>query len=208
MKKIILLCLLVFNFTCCKAQILEQQIVPIEDLKGLSTEGTYYKDVHNLLNPYVGTWLYTNGTTSLKFVFRKIIGFNNGYNTKDILVGEYEYIENGNTKINTLQNLNVDIPYKINQNISGNSFIYSFIYPLCNDCGINELRLQLSLGDPLKDVGYNLVLRKIIVGGQNALSAYMRSDGIKYTGDAIDNYQTEFVGATIPNSTYVLIKQP
>ena len=98
MKKIITTITLLLGFTLCKAQLVEQTIIPLENLRGQSAGNVYYKDVHNLLNPFVGTWLYTNGTTSLKLVLRKIIGHDNDYNIKDILVGEYEYIENGVSK--------------------------------------------------------------------------------------------------------------
>lgn len=208
MKKIITTIILLVVFTNCKAQVLEQTIIPLENLRGQSSSNIYYKDIHNLLNPFVGTWLYTNGTTSLKLVLRKIIGHDNGYNIKDILVGEYQYIENGVTKINTLQNINIDTPGIIDHSINGYTFVYSFVYPKCYDCGANELRLQLILGDPLKEVGFDLLARKIMVNGQNALSIYMYSDGIKYTGSTIEDYHTESVGATMPSGTFVFMKQP
>jgi hypothetical protein len=208
MKKTILSVFIALAFISCKAQVLEQPTVPIENLKGLSVEGTYYKDVHNLLNPFVGTWMYSNGTSSLKFVLKKIVGFEGIGIKEDILVGEYEYVENGVTKINTLPNINVEIPNKINHDISGNTFAYWFIPPACNECAPNELRLQLILGDPLKEVAYSMLARKIIFNGQDALQIYMYSDGIKYSGDTLDNYQTESVGATMPNGTFIFIKQP
>lgn len=195
-------------FTNCKAQLPEQNIVAIEDLKGSSYDGTYYKDVHNLLNPFVGTWLYTNGTTSLKLVLRKVIGFDSGRIKEDLIVGEYEYIENGVSKINTLQNINIDTPGKINHLIDGNTFVYSFVYPKCYDCAANELRLQLVLGDPLKEVAFDLLARKMLINGQKALSIYMYSDGIKYTGNTLDDYHTESVGATMPNGNFIFFKQP
>jgi hypothetical protein len=208
MKNNIVTLLVLLSFTFCKAQVLEQSIVPIENLQGLSTEGTYYKDLHNLLNPFVGTWLYTNGTTSLKLVLRKVIGFDSGRIKQDLVVGEYEYIENGVSKINTLQNINNDTPLKINHLIDGDTFAYRYNYPLCNNCTSNELRLQLTLEDPLKEVAFSLTARKIMVNGQNALSIYMYSDGIKYTGSTLDDYNTESVGATMPSGTFVFMKQP
>ncbi|MEY2921728.1 MAG: hypothetical protein RL108_337 [Bacteroidota bacterium] len=208
MKNIITTLLFLVLFTNCKAQVLEQTIVPIEDLKGSSYDGTYYKDIHNLLNPFVGTWLYSNGTTSLKLVLRKIIGFDSGRIKEDLIVGEYEYIENGFTKINTLQNINTDTPGIIDHSVNGNTFVYSFVYPKCYDCSANELRLRLSLHDPLKEVGFSVFARKIMVNGQNALSIYMYSDGIKYTGATIEDYNTESVGATMPSGTFVFMKHP
>lgn len=208
MKKIITIVIILVVHTNCKAQLLEQTIIPLENLRGQSTGNIYYKDIHNLLNPFVGTWIYTNGTISLKLVLRKIIGHDNGYNIKDILVGEYEYIENGVSKINTLQNINIDTPGIIDHSINGYTFVYSFVYPKCYDCGANELRLQLILSDPLKKVGFSLLARKMLVGSQKALSIHMYSDGIKYTGNTLEEYNTESVGATMPSGNFTFIKQP
>lgn len=208
MKKIITTITLLLGFTLCKAQLVEQTIIPLENLRGQSAGNVYYKDVHNLLNPFVGTWLYTNGTTSLKLVLRKIIGHDNDYNIKDILVGEYEYIENGVSKINTLSHINIDTPGIIDHSINGYTFVYSFVYPKCYDCAANELRLQLILDDPLKNVAFDLLARKMVVNGQNILSIYMYSDGIKYTGNTLEDYHTESVGATMPSGNFIFFKQP
>lgn len=37
------------------------------------TTNYYFKDIDNVLNPYVGTWVYTNGNTTLKINFIKKI---------------------------------------------------------------------------------------------------------------------------------------
>lgn len=208
MKNLITTILLLSSFISCKAQSLNQQVIPIENINGLFIDGIYYKDVNDLLNPYVGSWLYTNGTTSLKFVLRKVIGNDNGRVKQDMIVGEYEYIENGVTKINTLQNINLNYPEQKNHSISGNTFAYKFVYPQCNDCGPDERRLELFLSDPLKNIVANILIRKIYLNGQIALSIQIYSDGLKFIGDNIYNYDMEEVGTTIPNGDYTLIKLP
>ena len=42
------------------------QIIDIQDKDGNRDTNTYYKDVNNLLNPYEGTYVYTNGNTIFK----------------------------------------------------------------------------------------------------------------------------------------------
>ena len=37
----------------------------------LDVAGAYYKDLTNVHDQYIGTWLYTNGNTSLKLVFQE-----------------------------------------------------------------------------------------------------------------------------------------
>lgn len=98
------------------------QIINIENM-GKSISGAYYKDINNLLDPYVGTWLYSNGADTLKIKLRKVTmtpSINNSY--KDLIVGEYQYVANGVEKINTLNNFNTDYPMQYAHNISGNNF--------------------------------------------------------------------------------------
>jgi hypothetical protein len=206
MKKINILLLLFLTSYYSNAQIFE--IVSLENRDYPSREDVYYKDVNNLLNPFVGTWVYNNGTTSFKIVLRKITNFNNGHNFEDFIVGDYEYIENGVTLINTLPNLYTSIPYKIPQEISADSFLSKYEFPPCNDCGLNEYRLELIMGDPLKDVGYKMIARRVIYNNQFALSIYFHSDGLKYSGTSMDDTTIEAVGQTMPDGTFIFIKQP
>ena len=62
------------------------QIIDIQDKDGNRDTNTYYKDVNNLLNPYEGTYIYTNGKSSAvalaayKFVaFSQYITLCNGH---------------------------------------------------------------------------------------------------------------------------------
>ena len=76
------------------------QIINIEDMNGSSPNGVYYKDINNLLDPYVGTWVYSSPTDTLKIKLRKVIRapfINNSY--EDLIVGEYQYIKNGIDRI-------------------------------------------------------------------------------------------------------------
>ena len=53
--------------TACKAQ---SPIYDISDLRD-GPKNSYYKDINNVLDGYDGTYLYKNGSTSLKFILNK-----------------------------------------------------------------------------------------------------------------------------------------
>jgi len=95
----------------------------------------------------------------------------------DILVGEYEYIENGVVKINTLSNLNANLPNKWSHNIRGGYPKNSEAYPLCLDCTSNEKRMSMSLHDPIRNVSGSMTLRLISVNGTPALKMDLWGDG-------------------------------
>lgn len=102
MKKIQLILLVLFSI-CCKAQ--EVPLYP--SLESYKQSGVYYKDTESDLNKFVGTWRYQKGDTSFTIVLTKKTHSyytpNNCY--FDMIIGEYEYIENGKTIINTLPQL-------------------------------------------------------------------------------------------------------
>lgn len=183
--KIITILIFTFSFFNCKAQ------SPILPLKKWSDEqeNAYYKDLNNELNSFEGTWLYTDGNTSLKIVLEKrLMQFNGDYYT-DLIVGEYQYIKNGVEKINTLDQINQDLGE--NHNIEGN-----FIYKNCNifpvdDCVDGEIRLMLFIDDILTDKGLDIILHNRIVDGQEALKANMLESGGMITSNPDDPEPTE-----------------
>jgi hypothetical protein len=210
MKKIIYLIIVVAVSINCKAQV---TIMPIEDFDDFEVQSnTYVMDVDGLLNLYVGTWLYTDGTTSLKFVLRKEVNDDNGYYHEDVIYGEYQYIEEGIEKVNTLSLIDNVYTAQSNHTIVGNYLLTKndvINYGKCDDCGENEKRLLLFMSDPItQGDAANLVLRRITVDGQPAISAMIHFGGLKTGEDPYTGYTSEFVGSTVPNGTYVLIKQP
>lgn len=210
MKKIIYITVLLALSINCKAQL---TIVPLQDrIPGETMSNHYIADVDGILNPYVGTWLYSNVTTSLKFVLRKEVNDDNGYYHEDVIYGEYHYIENGVEKVNTLSLIDNVYTAQSNHTIGGNYLLTKddiFNYGKCDDCGENEKRLLLFMSDPITHGdGANLVLRRINVNGQPAISAMIHFGGLKTAGDPYTGFTSEFVGSTVPNGTYVLIKQP
>jgi hypothetical protein len=204
MKKVIkiILLLLAINSNA------QNQIRLIENTDvGTSIQlGDYIQDANGLLNPYVGTWIYTDGSTSLKIIFKKAINNNNGYYRQDLIYGEYQYIENGVEKINTLDNIDIVYQAQMNHNIRGEYVINKYNHPYCQDCSENDLRLYGSIRDPLLGTSASITMLPVTVNGQQALKIRMRFSGIKYTPSPEDLFTTEQVGATI-NGEYILIKQ-
>ena len=212
MKKTII-ALIIFSFLSCKAQI------PMIERYGSSSYGTienaYYKDLQNFHDQYVGTWLYTNGATSLKVVLIKKPMFHvlGGPKTfyEDLLIGEYQYIENGVEKVNTLNNLsnnNKEISdynlYSITQTKRGTN-------PKCPECGADEKRLMMNLNEPSRryienGISNEFDLRKLIENGVEKLKVQFVYTGMggnySITGEKV--YVTNY---SLPYGDYTLIKQ-
>src|SRR5690554_6657724 len=167
--------------------------------------GAYYKDLDNVLDTFEGTWLYTNGTTSLKIVLVKKSVFFEGSYYEDLMVGEYQYIENGTEKINTLSNLNQNLGYS--HKITGNDIHRDCDYLPVVDCTDGEARLVLGLIDPNPDKSHwaTMTVHKRTINGQEAIRVFIT---FTYTGD---DYQS---GVQPPSPTlpwqqeYIMFKQP
>jgi hypothetical protein len=112
MKNIYLFLLAITSNFC----IAQSPIIPmsnglgVQQLNNITNRGAYLKDDANKMNPWVGTWQYTNGNTIFKIVFTKVsqyhvtttmTGETANYYT-DILNGGYYYKENGIVKTDHL----------------------------------------------------------------------------------------------------------
>lgn len=203
-KKTIITFLLFISFISCKAQ-----IVNIEDECFGTSSNTYYKDINNLLNPYEGTWKYQNGNEILIVKLRKVLNTATS-TTADVIIGEYQYIDaNGVEKINTLSNFDVNNIAQSFHTIFGHC-INNYTEPVCDICLPNTKRVVLVYGDPLKDVSGEFYMGKAIVGGNEAIKMFIKTDGNKVNTNGSDVYSDfifEYVGVTIPKGWYTLIKQ-
>jgi hypothetical protein len=103
--------LLIFTVLSCKAQ---SPVISTVDLKNDDdnnidlVDGCYLKDVENKFNPFLGTWIWQDGSASLEIQFEKIEAvFNDDYYS-DMLIGKYKFVDsNGIEKHNSLNvNLN------------------------------------------------------------------------------------------------------
>lgn len=199
MKKTVQISLLLLIIISCKAQ---SPIINIEDNEGERTQGIYYKDSNNLLNTYVGTYLLTDNGITFKIILQKKIMSYDGRIYEDLIVGGYQFIQNGTEKVNTLNDLN--LPY-INQyqssNLYGNMILKSSS-PGCYDCSANEKRLNLTLKDIVSEATADMVVGKTTVGNQQAIKI---SFGWNYSVHVAGT--PNLLPASIPGGEYVLIKQ-
>jgi hypothetical protein len=140
MKKIILIITIGLIFYNCKAQtpVLNMEI----DTKYDAPNNSYYKDINNELNNFEGTWLYTNGSTSLKLKLVKSTQYFNGSFYEDLLIGGYQYIKDGVEKINTLTDAN-NSSIGRNASILGNNVYNNCKYLPVDDCVEGEKNLDL-----------------------------------------------------------------
>ncbi len=188
----ILIVLLGLVIIQCKAQ----NVINIQNWNGQYSINTYIMDVNNVFNTFEGTWLYTNGNTTLKIVLvKRVITLANNY-SEDLLVGEYQYIENGVEKFNSLVNLNAFLPSEYHHKIHGN-FIPTTPTPFDNYTS-GETRVQLIFSD---NIGGNINIRKTIISGQEAIQIFK-----------ISRQETTVKGQLIlqpilPDGFYTLIKQ-
>ena len=200
MKNITTTICLLFTFVNCKAQ---TPVLDLSDLGWDNITGAYYKDTQNLLSPFVGTFVYTNGKTSFKIELKKkeMSSMNNVY-YEDLIIGEYQYIENGVQKVSTLGSLMFSHPDAWSYTIRGN-FIIEGKELGCDECADTEKRLRISISDrPIKRVG-DMDIRKIIHNEQQAIEVklWWDFDWRRREGDPV------IQPARIPSGTYIMIKQ-
>ncbi|MBN9283291.1 MULTISPECIES: DUF6705 family protein [unclassified Flavobacterium] len=205
-------------FVCTIFNIYPQ--TPIIDMYGNEkfggTEGAYYKDVNGFNDQYVGTWLYSNDGNSFKITFVKKLMFYNVTGPKnyyeDYLIGEYQYIENGVEKVNTLSNLNNSFTDITDYNLYSQARIFKSTYPLCPECGEDERRLLLNFNEPSRRNIWNGISNKFVIrtfDGQTKLKVQF-----VYTGNGLeilnsfDGPPANVNSFSVPYGEYVLIKQP
>ncbi len=175
-------------------------------------QGAYYKDLDNDLNNFVGTWKYTNGTTSLTITLQKkemaayVFSFSNISYYEDVLVGGYKYVENGVEKINTLPQIQLELPNSYNYPISGN-IILSPPTTNCEGCLTNMRAVYVGFSDPTREIfgmESKMIFARADSGGvQKLLLKFkMISGGLEEDGE--DRPYDEY---TVPFGDYLLVKQ-
>lgn len=165
MNRIIIIVVTILSINC-KAQ---SPIMPLNEW-GEEQINAYYKDLDNDLDDFVGTWIYTEGNTTLKIKLKKEVMHFNGKYFEDLIVGEYQYIKNGVELINTLGDINSLEAYE--HNIFGQNIYNSCIPFPASDCEDGEIRLDLSVFDTLVNYSYDFLFHKRIVNGEPALKAF------------------------------------
>ena len=194
----ITLILFILNFTSCKAQTLPLYLSSDE------IAGAYYKDIDNDLDQFVGTWLLTNDLMTFKIILKKrehiLNPFRNFYT--DILVGEYQYIDDGIEQTNTLSNIDVNPLTYTNNLISGE------VISRCDECLPGHRKsVHLYLYNPIIDsfsMGMGISIFKD--NGITKLKVILKQH-IKYlTEDEEPVIPASY--KVINNGEYILTKQP
>lgn len=146
--------------------IYSQNIVNIENQNGDIIEGTYYKDVNNVLDPYVGTFQFQNNEMLIEITLekRQMENINNVY-FEDIIIGEYRYVKNGQEISNTLSNLNFPQLNPYEYSITGNTVLIGNVRG-CDDCLLYEKRVELGISDKGNDRIGTIIIRKIFQNNQ------------------------------------------
>lgn len=198
MKRIIFAVLI--TIICSSVSSAQSPIIDIENHSFRnSISNAYYKDINNYLDPFVGTWLYTDGNIQIKIVLTKRTMVYTGKFYRDALGGEYQYIENGTELVNTLDNTDV-----LTSGLAASHIIRNNKKPNCDDCAPDERRVSLLIRDIERELSGRLTLKRIIVNGQEALRGYIMGGG-PYTYPEDD--PPAYFNMRVPAGTYILFKQ-
>ncbi|HLA55912.1 MAG TPA: DUF6705 family protein [Flavobacterium sp.] len=199
MKNILIAFLISILYTNCKAQ---NPVIDINDQDGITQANAYYKDTHNLLQQFAGTYTYSSGNKYFKIILqKKTMSHTANQYYEDLLVGEYEYIdENGVTQMNTLSSINTNYINQHRHSIFGNGVLEKDGPPQCRECDDAEKRVDLGF---LDNYAGHIVIRKITVNGQEAISVYKSTS---YMPEKIEGQGTP-APSKVPDGNYILIRQ-
>ena len=200
MKKIIIIFLTLTAFSC-KAQSL---IKPLDGGGSCPMYDTncYEKDTTNEINKYSGTWKYQSGNTEIIFKLKKEEHYQLSSNTNfsDLLVGEYQYIENGLEIANTLAQFDNPFVSGYSHKIRGGIFMHRLPSYYCEDNSEPaEIKVKVNIGHPTDtDVDGQLILRYVNDSGIEKLEVCVYDQTTLGDGD---------VRTLIPDGQYVFVKQ-
>ena len=192
--------ILIISFFSCKAQSVIEPIGSGEDFQ--KTPDYYVKDVNNEFNKFIGTWKFIDGNTELIFKLKKEIQYQTSEdsNYMDLLVGEYKYVENGEEKVNTLDNFDDSNITGYDHNISGRVFTHIAPSSCLISSDNNEIKIEVSLTDPDDfNITGNVILRYVNENGVEKLQICIQDNSV-----LADN---ENANIAIPDGFYELIKQ-
>lgn len=214
MKNLIIIIASLF-FINCKAQ---TSVVPLYDRPANYGDiaDAYYKDFGDLHGQFVGTWIYTNGTTSIKVVFEKRNKvFQNSSPIAfyvDRLVGEIQYFDTGVEKLNTLNNLTIDHANNVwNYDLVSMGRTYNNLSPICSSCPIGVTELNMYYSEPDNDdlcLEAYFKMYPVIESGVQKLKVnyYLESVACGANKDNMDNQSTK-IDFIVPHGEYTFIKQ-
>ena len=148
MKNILILGIITLTALSCKAQIIpiENYINYIDAENGIPDNTTHIKDVNNLLNKFVGTWVGTYDSKSFEFQITKVTQTSYGV-MEDLLVVKHKITNSSGIVLEDTINGN-DTSIGISSNYLARNGAYVLIYTGTEaDCG--------QFGDIYISVGWN-----------------------------------------------------
>lgn len=187
-------------FLSCKAQ---SPIVNLDARISNTPNGAYFKDVNEELNKFEGEWKYSMGSIVFTIILQKKTMLYDGEHYEDLLIGEYKYLSNGITLVNTLALLDDISIVGGYHNISGRTISYNDDSPICSDCNKGERRINLFFDDPDRPyLSASITIRYIqgtdpeqirvkLIGGESTILP--------------DENSPELM--RVPNGTYIMTKQ-
>ncbi|NIK93549.1 hypothetical protein GZ212_15420 [Mangrovimonas sp. CR14] len=202
MKNILCLITCIIGLASCSAQ---TPIVSRDSQIQGKSEGTYFKDLNNDFDKFVGIWVYINGGTTFTIqLLQKEMVYDGSEYYFDELFGEYNYLQNGTEIINTLPSLsqspnNFDI-----RNIGGGHIITNEYYPECYDCSSNERRVMLYFNDPER--GY-LTTKMVLRYDTNSSNPEKMTVTIFESSSSMLPYEGAPDEHRVPYGEYEMIKQ-
>lgn len=185
--------------TACKSQ-----TVNMEDYVGVTIPGRYYKDINNLLLPFEGTFVYSNGNKNLKVVLKKMSHSSMGdVYFEDLLVGEFEYKVNNTVVASTLHKLDSIYINGVKNSIFGNHILRGGSRA-CSYCPVTDVFINGQLKDVSDINGAEIFFKKVSSNNQDAieLTLVWRIRGINK--DLPASFSPD---ASFPGGVYILIKQ-
>ncbi len=196
MKNILTLTLVLFATAC------QSQIINIKDDDGSGIANAHYADIDNILGPFEGTWLYTNGDTTLKIILlKKIDHFNSKY-YEDVIIGGYEYKVGNTTLISNLNDINTPFLNSFEKGIGGNNIKNNNGYPPCPDCSVGEKRLLLMFSEFSTNMYGTILIKRTLISGQEAIKVVIRvGEIVQVVGNPLP--PDDFI---VPSGEYTLTK--
>ena len=199
MKQLVNIALLITLFSC-KAQTI---IVPLGSGEYFEKNPDYYKkDVNNEFGKFEGTWKYQNGNTQIIFKLKKETHYqiSSDRDYQDLLVGEYQYIENGTEIANTLSDFNNPSVLGYSHNISGGVFTHRLPGNCTDNSAVAEIKIELFLNHPTEEYTEGrMILRYVDDNGTEKLQACI------YDYTTMGNIQDARID--IPDGYYIFVKQ-
>nr|WP_033959642.1 DUF6705 family protein [Psychroserpens jangbogonensis] len=120
-----------------------------------------------------------------------------------MLIGEYQYIENGVEVFNSLSRLNSSLVNNAQHYLDGNQLLKKMQTIICDDCDMAERRVLLFFSDPERKYLHNkLAVRYVDDKGVESIEIQLVS-----AGSYVSPYDNAPKEPRVPYGSYTLIKQ-